>query len=168
MQELSNAELVEMIENGSGDAIEEIMRRYKRLVYQTCYRITYNIEDTEELIQDTFFKVYTHIRQLKNSASLPSWIVMIARTLSLMKVRAAMAEKRTPWYFPVDIYIDPSQELALALLRAFSKLSPHHAEVFRLRAMGFTSREIAAKSGLSIPCVKARYDKSRAAMRKGL
>jgi RNA polymerase sigma-70 factor (ECF subfamily) len=49
--------------------------------------LTGNPEDAEDLAQETFIRVYTHLRAFRGGSSLKTWILKIATNLALDQMR---------------------------------------------------------------------------------
>jgi len=81
----SDEELVALLKGGSEAAFAEIVGRHSSKVYQIAYGLLGNREDAEEVVQDTFFKVFKNIGQFRGEASFSTWIYRIVTNLSRNK-----------------------------------------------------------------------------------
>ena len=54
----NDTELIEAVKNGSQEAFEEIVSRYRQRLYQTAYAILSSHHDAEEVTQDALVKAY--------------------------------------------------------------------------------------------------------------
>lgn len=52
-----------------------------------AYGITMDVEDSQEIVQDVFLKVFRKIKQFKGQASLSTWLYRITVNLSLNRIR---------------------------------------------------------------------------------
>lgn len=59
--------------------MEEIYIKYSRLVYNYLYRLTNNIELSEELMQETFYSAIKGIKNFKNKSNISVWLCQIAK-----------------------------------------------------------------------------------------
>ena len=52
-----------------------------------CYRYTKNLDDAEDVLQEGFIKVYTHLAQFKHDGELGGWIrrIMVNTALTYLK-----------------------------------------------------------------------------------
>lgn len=64
MQLLSDNELVKLYMNGNEESLSILVKRHKRRVFSYIYLITRNKALTEDIFQETFFKV---IQTLKSN-----------------------------------------------------------------------------------------------------
>lgn len=59
--------------------MDEIYIKYSRYVYNFLYRLTNNIEISEELTQETFYTAIKKINTLKDKESIRTWLCQIAK-----------------------------------------------------------------------------------------
>jgi RNA polymerase sigma-70 factor (ECF subfamily) len=69
--------------NGNEAALAELVQRHKRRVYSSIYLIVRNKEITEDIFQDTFFKVINSLKagQYYEDGKFLPWVLRIARNL---------------------------------------------------------------------------------------
>ena len=60
--------LAERLREGSREAFDELYKKYKNLAIHTAYLITGNLADSEDVVQETFVKVWLHARELHNDS----------------------------------------------------------------------------------------------------
>ncbi|MDP2388412.1 MAG: sigma-70 family RNA polymerase sigma factor [Bacteroidota bacterium] len=80
---IDDNQLVFMYVNGDESALAELVTRHKRRVYSSIYLIVRNKELTEDIFQDTFFKVINSLKAgnyYEDGKFLP-WVIRIARNL---------------------------------------------------------------------------------------
>ena len=65
----------------------ELCRRYIPSLKRWIRRIIRNREDSEDILQDTLFSAYKHLRNFHGKSSFRTWILTIATNNSLMLVR---------------------------------------------------------------------------------
>jgi RNA polymerase sigma-70 factor, ECF subfamily len=88
----SELALVERLRNRDPEALEAAYDRYSAVVYSVFLRITRNQSAAEDLVQELFIRVWTHISSFDPSkAALSVWILSIARNLGIDYVRSAQA-----------------------------------------------------------------------------
>jgi RNA polymerase sigma-70 factor (ECF subfamily) len=80
---LSDNELISNYINGNEEALSELVRRHKRRIYSYIYLITRNKSLTEDVFQDTFFKVIQTLKkgQYNEEGKFLPWILRIAKNL---------------------------------------------------------------------------------------
>lgn len=84
--------LIERLRNRDPEALEAAYDRYSVLVYSVFYRITRDKSAAEDLVQELFIRVWTHISSFDSSkGALSVWIMSIARNMGIDYVRSSHA-----------------------------------------------------------------------------
>lgn len=181
-----DAELVTRAQTGDLPAFNELVSRYERKVFRLARNITGSQEDAEDVLQDTFLKVYSHLNGFQGNSKFYTWLVRIAVNESLMKLRKRKSSKTVSLDEDIDtgdgpvvreIAVwdgDPEQrysqdEIRAILDQAVSSLRPAFRTVFVLRDIEELSTEETANAlELSIPAVKSRLLRARLQLREKL
>lgn len=82
--------LVQQMKEGDQAAFDLLYEKYKNMAFHTAYLITGNLSDSEDVVQETFVKVYLHCRELKNDSGFKSWMMQI-----LVHTAYRMGKKRS-------------------------------------------------------------------------
>lgn len=69
--------LAAQLREGSREAFDKLYERYRNMAIHTAYLITGNLADSEDIVQETFVKVWLHIRELKNDSGFKPWMMQI-------------------------------------------------------------------------------------------
>jgi RNA polymerase sigma-70 factor (ECF subfamily) len=69
--------LVRQMKNGDKSSFDLLYDKYKNTALRTAYLITGNLPDSEDVVQDTFVKVWLHRAQLKNKSGFKAWMLQI-------------------------------------------------------------------------------------------
>lgn len=83
MQLLTDNELVKLYMDGNEDSLAVLIKRHKRRVFSYIYLITRNKTLTEDIFQETFFKVIQTLKRMQYNEEgkfLP-WVLRIAKNL---------------------------------------------------------------------------------------
>ena len=82
-------ELLLSADNGemAGLGLEQIYQRYYRYVYQICYKMLLNAADAEDITQDVFLQVKSHLAGFQGKSSFTTWLYRIAVNQVLMRFR---------------------------------------------------------------------------------
>ena len=100
-----------------------------------------NHEDTDDVLQNVFIKVYKNIKKFKGDSRLYSWMYRIARneSLTFLKKRSKMLKLSSEELqnyivdnLESDVYFE-GDEIQLKLQKAISSLPDKQREVFQLR-----------------------------------
>lgn len=85
--EPKDEELIAKIGCGNEGALITLMERHKQAVYRFIYRYLNNQEDSAELTEETFIRVYQNARRFKARAAPKTWIFTIALNLTRDRIR---------------------------------------------------------------------------------
>lgn len=69
--------LVDKMKQGDKTAFDMLYEKYKGMALHTAYLITGNRTDSEDIVQETFVKVYLHSGELKNNSGFKAWMMQI-------------------------------------------------------------------------------------------
>lgn len=75
---LKDEEIISLIINGRTQLYSELVMRYQQKLFSTVYGYTHNIEDTNDLAQEIFIKVYNNLGNYKNISKFSTWFYRIA------------------------------------------------------------------------------------------
>jgi RNA polymerase sigma-70 factor (ECF subfamily) len=91
-EQTDDSALVRATLDGHRAAFDLIVERYRRTVYQVCFRFVGNHEDASDLAQDAFIRAYRALGKFKGDSALGTWLYRIAVNVSLNR----LALKRPP------------------------------------------------------------------------
>jgi len=75
---MQDSEIIDRILKNDSTAFEQLVRKYKNLVYTTCHRILKNQVDADDIFQDVFMEVFRSLSHLKNYDDMSGWIFRIS------------------------------------------------------------------------------------------
>lgn len=78
--------LVQAAVAGHPVAFDLIVERYRRTVYQVCFRFVGHHEDASDLTQDAFIRAYRALGKFKGDAALGTWLYRIAVNVCLNRL----------------------------------------------------------------------------------
>lgn len=96
---LDDLSLISRFDRGEPGAFGQIVGRYEGVVRAVLYRLVGNVDDAEDLAQETFIRVHGHLDKFRGAASLKTWILRIASNLARDFLRR---RKRRPETLPFD------------------------------------------------------------------
>lgn len=125
------------------------------------YRITDNLQDTEDIIQESFIHSFNVIHQLKQDENFSPWLKRIVIHNSLKKIK-----KRQPYAILKDIPVEEVDETSswyssipfTTVQEAIQRLPNGCREVLTLYLLdNFKHREIAEILEISVSTSKSQY-----------
>lgn len=145
----------------------ELYKKYSRKMFVVCLRYSKGRLEAEDILQESFIKVFDCIKDFRADCPLEAWIKRIV-------VNTALNHNRSKLYlYPaVDVQtMDeslPDEEFTLAgfhfqeLLEMIQSLAPRYQIVFNLYAIeGYQHNEIAQMLGISEGTSKSQYSSAR-------
>lgn len=147
-------------------AFEVLVNTYKERLYWHIRRIVLNHDDTDDVLQNTFIKVYKNISGFKGESQLYSWMYRIATNESLtflkkksnkMGVSDAELQDRMVSNLQADVYFD-GDEIQLKLQEAIARLPEKQKLVFNMKYFQeMKYEEISGILNTSVGGLKASY-----------
>ena len=89
----SDEKLILRFQEGDINAYNELVIRYKDRLLNFVLRYFNNVEQAEDVVQDTLIKLYTHASYYKNVAKFSTWIFTIAKNNALTELRKNKRKK---------------------------------------------------------------------------
>lgn len=174
---MTDYEIVRECLKGSKDAFSEIVSRYKNLVFSKVYNAIGNYEDTLDLSQEIFIKIYKNLASYNPDYSFSAWVIRIAvnHTIDYMrknKIKTVPIEEGE-----YNIYhnnISPEQEYLKKedrekLNLAIENLSDKYREpLFMYYSQGMKYGEIAEVLNIPLTKVKNRIYRARKMLKMNL
>ena len=92
--ERTEALLVADLLEGDTTALASIVEKYGKLVYRLAIQITKNHEDANDVMQETFLKVYESIDSFRKESAFETWLyrIIVNQALNLVKRRERRRE----------------------------------------------------------------------------
>jgi RNA polymerase sigma-70 factor, ECF subfamily len=184
-----DAELVQALRRGEPDAADRLVATYQSRAYRLARRITGNVEDAEEAVQDAFWSVLQNIALFRGDAAFGTWLYRIVTNGALQKIRRRRGQplemaldEVLPVFDEHGRHVSPcvdwssavedasrEAELRLALTAAIDELPAHYRPALVLRDVeGLSLAEIAETLGIPIGTVKTRIHRARLFVRNRL
>lgn len=170
-------DLVIRARHGDRAALEAVLASVAPSVRRFGLRMCKNVDDAEDVLQDTLINVAAHLGEFEGRSSLSSWVFALTRSACARKRRgiknrppvddAHLAE--VPDRGPTPETQASDKELAAALSNALDGLSDDHREVILLRDIeGLSAQESAESLSISLDALKSRLHRAREALRIAL
>lgn len=152
--------------NTQNVAFENLIQQYKEPLYWHIRRILLDHDDSDDVLQNTFVKVFKGIQNFKGDSKLYTWIYRIAtnESLNFLKIKSKKyfqgSEEMTNYMLSNlkdDPYFD-GDELQLKLQFIISKLPEKQKLVFQMKyEQNMKFKDISEILGTSIGALKASY-----------
>jgi RNA polymerase sigma-70 factor, ECF subfamily len=180
--------LVRRAREGSFEAFDTLVGRHERYLYTLALRIVRNVQDAEEVVQETFLSVVEHIKDFAEQSTFRTWLVRIAtnhalkvlrrrRTHRAIQMSGPDPDERRPLPHPQFIAPWRDEPLNLAqeketqrlLVEAMEAIDDKYRLVFQLRdVQGLSTEETARALAITESNVKVRLLRARLMLRERL
>jgi len=141
-----------------------LMVKYQEPLYWHIRRMVKSHEDTDDVLQNTFIKVYKNIKRFESKSKLFTWLYKIATNESITflnkrkKKRTESIDEQSSLNNMATSDSVDGDELMLKLNRAISILPTKQKLVFNMRYYDeMTYDQISAVLGTSVGGLKASY-----------
>lgn len=148
------------------DAFRLLVKKYKECLYWHIRNIVLDHADTDDVLQNTFIKVYRHIESFKGDSKLYTWMYRIAtnESITFLKKKAKknefsleQAKDTAISKLESDVYFEGS-EIQLKLQKAIATLPQKQQLVFTMKYFGdHTYEELSEILETSVGGLKSNY-----------
>jgi RNA polymerase sigma-70 factor (ECF subfamily) len=160
-----DAELVRRLQRRDPRAMAELYDRYGRLVYALIFRVVRDTGIAEDLVQETFLRVWNRVRSFEaERGALGPWLLAVARNRAIDYLRSAGGRMRHALELDETdhpaLFTDLEKELLNSdkirrVKAALEKLSESQRTVIELAYFeGMSQTEIAEHMGQPLGTVK--------------
>ena len=172
----SLSSLIERSKAGELESMEEIFEHYKGPLFSLIYRHTNNRQAAEDLLQEVFIKVFTHIRDVQKMETFGAWVYRIALNACYSYLRSRQAAFRQEVSLSEvegrkeeAVYNHHEESLGRPLKEAIQELPDKLKTVLLLHdVQGFKHEEIARMLGFTVGTSKSQLFKARMRVREYL
>ncbi len=160
-------QLIKQLKKQKHKAQEKIFLLYADYLFRVCYRYLKNRESAEDVLSQTFIKIFSEIKHtdISEEAQFKSWIKRIAINEALMLIRSSvkLAQQTELTVVNEPSEIDSETELLEAdLVAMVMDLPIGYRTVFNLYVIeGYQHHEIAEQLNISVGTSKSQLSKAR-------
>ena len=143
---------------------EELFRQYQAVVFAWIVRIVRDRAAAEDLVIDTFWRVYRARNRFDERREFAPWVRRIATNCALNYLRTVR-----PQQLIQDVPTEPKESYGLEIAKAFESLSPKLRVVANLALVEqLPYEEIANALDISVGAVKSRVFRATRLLRSKL
>ena len=174
----TDGHLVARIQDGDLEALGELYEKYKTSVYRTALAITRDEKAAEDILQETFLRVYTYAHSIDQALPLGPWLYRVTVNLAYSWARRAKRWLRSlqdildRWALPSQWHpemLAEEEEWRRTLQQAVDALPQKHRIVIILHYLeGSSLKDISYIIGVPEGTVKSRLHYARESLRKAI
>ncbi len=180
---VTDEQLIARFQVGDVQAFDILVRRYKDQLLNFIYRFVGNRSDAEDIVQETFLRVYKNKHYYKEIAKFSTWVYTIAGNLAKTELRRRKRHK----IFSVSNFVNEERDYDIPdrehsperkvdssiqeniIQKAIGKLPTKFKEVIILRDIqGFAYEEISQILNIPLGTVKSRVNRGRLKLQEDL
>ena len=179
MSEISDHQILELFreKDGAERAFEMILNKYQERAYWHIRKIVLHHEDANDVLQNTFIKIWKGLAKFRGDSELFTWLYRIAtnEALSFLKQKANKTGRRIDDpemtianRLQADEYFD-GDEIQLKLQIEIAKLPERQKLVFQMKYFeNMKYEQISAILNTSVGALKASYHHAVKKIKRGL
>jgi len=147
-------------------AFEKLLRDYQKPLYNHIRNIVLNHDDTDDVLQNTFLKVFQHLKSFKGDSKLFSWVYRIATNEAITFINNKAKRNGTTSEailtkivenLQSDVYFD-GNDIQIKLQKAIALLPEKQQLVFKMKYYEELKYENMSEIlGTSVGALKASY-----------
>ncbi len=179
----TDEDLIARFQDGDAYAFDLLVRRYKEPLLNFIYRFIGDLVEAEDVVQETFFRVYKNKHYYKEVAKFSTWIYTIAGNLAKTELRRRKRRKIFSIHKETvtdkelelpDLKSNPEKEVNTIVTekiihKAISQLPSKFRQVIVLRDIqGFSYEEISGIIKVPLGTVKSRVNRARLKLQEDL
>jgi RNA polymerase sigma-70 factor, ECF subfamily len=148
------------------EAFRKLLQLYQKPLYNHVRNMVLNHDDADDVLQNTFIKIFSNLANFKGESKLFSWIYRIAtnEAITFMQQRARKqgisneeVQQKAINKLESDVYFD-GNEIQLKLQNAVASLPEKQQMVFKMKYyQELKYEEISDMLGTSVGALKASY-----------
>ena len=163
------SKLIKAFKEGNINAFEKLFHIHHQKLYSYVFSLLKSKEDTEEIVQDAFIKIWENRSSFKEEYTFSAFLFKIAKNAFLNHNRKSINKRMFEKYYHLINEIDDNQTEEYTLFREtqnllkelVNELPPKRREIFILSKYEMLSRkEIAEKLNISIITVDSQLLKA--------
>ncbi|WP_293872228.1 sigma-70 family RNA polymerase sigma factor [Flavobacterium sp.] len=147
-------------------AFQKLLRNYQRPLYNHIRNIVLNHDDTDDVLQNTFIKVFRYLKDFNGDSKLFSWMYRIATNEAITFINnkakrngttSEALQSKIVDNLQADTYFD-GNEIQIKLQKAVALLPEKQKLVFKMKYYEeLKYEEISEILGTSVGALKASY-----------
>ena len=165
-------ELVTQALKGDDTAFEYLFNRYRDAIHRLFVQRLGGTNDADDLLQETFIKVYINLHRYSGEFTFGQWVYTIARNTFIDFVRRRQDDLPIDERFAAPASSAPTPEESVInqpqrtqIDHSLERLAPRYRHLIVMRFFDeYSSEEIAAKLSLPLGTVKTQIHRAREQM----
>ncbi|MBV7531009.1 RNA polymerase sigma factor [Chitinophaga sp. sic0106] len=149
-------DILNQIANNDEQAFAALFNGYVQQTGKIVFAITGSKEQTEEIVQDVFLKIWNERTRLPEIHKFNAYLFILLRNHTINYINKLVTERKHQQQYSQFVLHNTTEQNTVHehLEKAIERLPSQQKTVFLLRAQGYKNPEIADKMNLSTDSVK--------------
>ncbi|WP_109299917.1 RNA polymerase sigma factor [Aquimarina sp. AU474] len=181
---ISDSDVISRIHSGEKELYEILLRRNNQKLFRVIRSYINDLEEIEDIMQNTYLKAYEKLHQFKSNAQFSTWLIRIGinETLARLKTKRKHVDLYPTENYTTNLILEipdaeqlnPEkkmirQEARQTLEKAIDQLDVKYRTVYILREIeGMNVSEVSTCLGLTTSNVKVRLHRAKEMIREEL
>jgi len=151
-------ELIEAIARGEEFALEILFEKHYTSLWKYTLVILKNPEDAEEVINETFFRAFRHVKNFEGKGAFGAWLFRIARNLSIDYLNKRNNRMEL---ISIDEIIEKKLDEPENIIEKIETLKAEYREVILLKDIaGYTMEDISQIMNITVSGAKTLHHRA--------
>jgi len=172
---MSDQQIIELCARHDRKAQQVLYDKYSHLLLGVCLRYASDKAEAEDILQDSFLKIFFNIHEYSGSGSFIGWLRKVAVNTAITHYNKNLKYR---YYVEIDEYVSIETGVTSfeedfysseELFKVLNELPAGYRMVFNLYAVeGYKHKEIAEMLGIDTNTSKSQYSRAKAVLRSKL
>ena len=165
---MDKEKIIELFIEGNRVGFDKLYEAYSSGMYAICLRYLRCDDDAQDVLQESFIKVYSARESYDVTKSIGAWIKIITIRTALNYIKKNYKhelvddERRFDLLQPEEVEVDETDCLKNKLSRVLEQLPEGYRNVFQMYVIeNLTHKEIASYLGITEGTSKSQYSKAK-------
>jgi RNA polymerase sigma-70 factor (ECF subfamily) len=172
---VNDLEIIEGCARHERKAQQMLYDKYSRFLLGVCLRYATDRSEAEDILQDSFLKIYFSIGDFSGTGSFPGWLRKVAVNTAITHYHKNLKHR---YHIEIEEYVSVETGTSSfeedfftsdELYKVLNELPAGYRMVFNLYAVeGYKHKEIAEMLGIDTNTSKSQYSRAKAVLRDKL
>ncbi len=175
VEAMKETDLIHACIRGDRAAQHVLYKKFSSLVYGICLRYAKNKMEAEDSMQESFVKIYKHLKDYQSAGSFEGWVRRIAVNTAITGYRKSLKgrlEDEIDYRSELASSLNESQDCDYTmeeLMSCVQALPGGYRTVFNLYAVeGYKHKEIAEMLEIDVNTSKSQFSRAKGHLQKAL
>ena len=170
----TDGQLLEKCLQNDRKAQNMLYKKYSARLFGTCLRYAKNYTDAEDILQESFIKIFKYLKDFRNEGHLEGWMrkVIVTTAINFYKRKNLLNKDVDPEYVNTPSVATPDAISLISneeLLAVVQELPEGYRMVFNLNSIeGYSHKEISEIMNISVNTSKSQLSRARSALQNKL